>query len=239
METGFFPASRLRRWVDRRLRLARLAFSARGRTSSSSQTPVESAYARWAPVYDWVFTAPLVPGQRAAAAEANLHEGELLEVGVGTGLSLPFYSRALRITGIDLSRPMLRRARERVARKRLDNVAGLRAMDATAMEFTDASFDVATVMYVVSVVPDPAEVMAEVERVVRPGGTVIIVNHFASERGVVAAAERFLARFAEKLGWDPLFPREKVLSNTSMTLEHESRHGPLGLFTMMVFKRPQ
>ncbi|WP_349357876.1 class I SAM-dependent methyltransferase [Stappia sp.] len=229
MTTDFFPVTRLRRWLDRIL-----APSAR---SAGTHEDVESAYARWAPVYDWVFTAPLVFGQRAAARAANRLSGDLLEVGVGTGLSLPLYDRKLTITGIDLSKPMLKRAHERVARKGLDNVAGLHAMDAADMRFEDGQFDLATVMYVMTVVPDPAQVMAELERVVRPGGTVIIVNHFARERGLLAWIERGLARFAHKLGWDPLFRRETVLDNTTMTLEHEERLGPLGLFTMLVFRR--
>jgi phosphatidylethanolamine/phosphatidyl-N-methylethanolamine N-methyltransferase len=233
MAVEFFPVSRIRRLFDKLLR--RLGIG--GRDGLSPASAVESAYARWAPVYDWVFTAPLIAGQRAAAREANRHAGELVEVGVGTGLSLPLYDPSLSITGIDLSKPMLARARDRIRRKKLKNVAALRAMDASQMDFQDARFDIATVMYVVSVVPDPAAVLKELERVVRPGGTVIIVNHFASESGVLAAIERGLARFAENLGWDPLFPREKVLANTSMVLERESRHGPFGLFTMMVFRR--
>jgi phosphatidylethanolamine/phosphatidyl-N-methylethanolamine N-methyltransferase len=233
MRVDFFPVGRIRRFLDRLQR--RLGIG--GGDGLTAAGAVESAYARWAPVYDWVFTAPLVAGQRAAAREANLHSGDLLEVGVGTGLSLPLYSRDHRITGIDLSKPMLERARDRVRRRKLKNVVALRAMDASAMDFPEARFDIATVMYVMTVVPDPSAVLEELERVVKPGGTVIIVNHFASESGVLAAAERFLARFAEKLGWDPLFPREKVLANTSMVLERESRHGPFGLFTMMVFRR--
>ncbi|MBL6431818.1 MAG: hypothetical protein HPM95_14475 [Alphaproteobacteria bacterium] len=92
-------------------------------------------------------------------------------------------------------------------------------------------------MYVMTVVPDPETVLAELERVVRPGGTVIVVNHFASRSGLFAWIERGLARFAGKLGWDPLFERETVLDNTGMTLVHEERIAPFGLFTMMVFKR--
>lgn len=232
MSVEFFPVSRLRRLAERvakRLGLARVA----GLSTGS----VESAYARWAPVYDWVFTAPLVFGQRAAAREANRLSGELVEVGVGTGLSLPLYGENLTVTGIDLSKPMLERARERVRRKKLKNVATLRAMDASEMDFDEARFDIATVMYVMTVVPDPSAVLKELERVVKPGGTVIIVNHFAADKGLLALIERGLARFASTLGWDPLFRRETVLDNTSMELVREERLGPLGLFTMMVFRR--
>ncbi|WP_249695896.1 class I SAM-dependent methyltransferase [Stappia sp. WLB 29] len=232
MSVEFFPVSRLRRLAERVAKRLGLA-----RVPDLSTGSVESAYARWAPVYDWVFTAPLVFGQRAAAREANRLSGELVEVGVGTGLSLPLYGENLTVTGIDLSKPMLERARERVRRKKLKNVATLRAMDASEMDFDAARFDIATVMYVMTVVPDPSAVLKELERVVKPGGTVIIVNHFAADKGLLALIERGLARFASTLGWDPLFRRETVLDNTSMELVREERLGPLGLFTMMVFRR--
>jgi len=177
-------------------------------------------------------------GQRAAAREANRLSGELVEVGVGTGLSLPLYGENLTVTGIDLSKPMLERARERVRRKKLKNVATLRAMDAAEMDFDAARFDIATVMYVMTVVPDPSAVLKELERVVKPGGTVIIVNHFAADKGLLALIERGLARFASTLGWDPLFRRETVLDNAAMELVREERLAPFGLFTMMVFRRP-
>lgn len=153
MDGDFLAQTSLGRWVDRRRRSLRNAIATL--TGTGGGSAVESAYARWAPIYDWVFTIPLVPGQKAAAALANEIGGSLVEVGVGTGLSLPLYGRGLRVTGIDLSEPMLRRARERVEKKTLGNVDGLHAMDATDMSFEDASFDIATVMYVVSVVPDP------------------------------------------------------------------------------------
>lgn len=247
----FLTTGQVRRFLDRWRRAVRGLASATagpaggepgGKSASrasvgAGSAGVESVYARWAPVYDWVFTAPLLAGQRAAAREANRHAGRLIEVGVGTGLSLPLYDRSLRVTGIDLSEPMLARARERVRRERIDTVDGLYAMDAGEMDFPDARFDVATVMYVMSVVPDPARVLAEVERVVRPGGTVIIVNHFASEGFLLAAIERLLSRFAPRLGCNPLFSRRRILDATSMRLVEESRHGPLRLFTMLVFRR--
>jgi phosphatidylethanolamine/phosphatidyl-N-methylethanolamine N-methyltransferase len=214
MVEDFIRASRFGRWLER-------TFTSAPR-GAGTHSDVESAYARWAPVYDWVFTAPLVFGQRAAARAANRLSGDLLEVGVGTGLSLPLYNRNLTVTGIDLSEPMLERARERVARKHLGNVAELRAMDAAELTYPDDRFDVATVMYVMTVVPDPKAVLDELERVVRPGGTVIVVNHFASRSGLFSWIERGLARFAGKLGWDPLFERETVLDNTAMTLVQNS-----------------
>lgn len=214
-----------------------LAQGAGHRAGETSLASVNSAYARWAPVYDAIFDLPLAFGRKAAIREANKLCGDILEVGVGTGLSLPAYDARLSITGIDLSTEMLARARDRVARKRLDNVKALHAMDAGELALPDASFHGAVVMYVMTVVPDPAAVMAELERIVRPGGTVIIVNHFKKDRGLLAALERFIARWSKQLGWDPLFPKSRILDNTSMTLVSETQVPPLGLFSVLVFRR--
>lgn len=232
-------ASRLKR-IRRRLGGAAgelFGMPASVRRSRTSLETVNSAYARWAPVYDTVFSLPLSFGRRAAVAEANRHSGRVLEVGVGTGLSLPAYGSQLSVTGIDVSKPMLARAQRRIATRRLDRVEALMAMDASAMGFADGGFDLAVVMYVMSVVPDPAAVLREIERVVRPGGTVIVVNHFSADHGIFAVAERLLARWGKSLGWDPLFPKSNVVSQTRMTLIDERPIAPFGLFTLMVFRR--
>ncbi|NRG17584.1 class I SAM-dependent methyltransferase [Rhizobiales bacterium] len=198
---------------------------------------VNAAYSRWAPFYDAVFTGPLYFGRRAAVREANHIGGTVLEVGVGTGLSLPDYREDVQVTGIDLSRDMLARAEERVRRKKLSNVAALRAMDAADMDFPDGAFDVAAVMYVMTVVPDPAAVFRELERIVRPGGKVIVVNHFAAKHGIRAWGERRLARWGKYLGWDPAFPRERLLAATRMKCVSDVSLPPFGLFSMLVFER--
>ncbi len=207
------------------------------KAGDASLASVNSAYARWAPVYDAIFDLPLAFGRRAAINQANQLQGDILEVGVGTGLSLPAYGRHLTITGIDLSTEMLARARDRIARKGLNNIKGLHAMDAGKMALPDASFDGAVVMYVMTVVPDPAAVLAELERIVRPGGTVIIVNHFKRDSGFRAALEQFIARWSKLLGWDPVFPKARILQNTRMTLVSDRQVPPLGLFSVLVFRR--
>ncbi|MXN63285.1 methyltransferase domain-containing protein [Stappia sp. GBMRC 2046] len=207
--------------------------------STVSLDSVNAAYSRWAPVYDFVFSGPLYFGRRAAVREANRLGGKVLEVGVGTGLSLPDYRRDIQITGIDLSQDMLARARERVRRKKLSNVEALRAMDAAELDLPDASFDVAAIMYVMTVVPDPAAVFRELERVVRPGGKVIVVNHFAAESGIRAWGERVLARWGDYLGWDPVFPKERLFAATRMKCISEVPVPPFGLFTKFVFERPK
>jgi len=143
---------------------------------------VARSYARWAPVYDHTFGAVSGAGRRRAVSVLNGLGGRVLEVGVGTGLSLPHYTSDVCVTGIDASAQMLAKARARVAAEELAHVEALRLMDARAMDFDDGSFDSVTAMHILSVVPEPARVMAEMARVVRSGGTVLVVNHFACER---------------------------------------------------------
>src|SRR5437868_5449837 len=142
---------------------------------------VLDAYRRWAPIYDYTFGRIAREGRRHAVELINEGDGRVLEVGVGTGLSLPAYGRHLEIVGIDLSPDMLEKARERVVEERLKNVIGLHEMDAGDLKFDDTSFDTVVAMYVMTVVPDPEKVMRELSRVCRPGGDVIIVNHFSAD----------------------------------------------------------
>jgi phosphatidylethanolamine/phosphatidyl-N-methylethanolamine N-methyltransferase len=165
---------------------------------------VKAAYRRYARIYDVIFGAVLEPGRRAVLDALKLKPGDrVLEVGVGTGLSLPLYPRSVRITGIDVSREMLDKARERVARRRLDNVEALLEMDAEEMAFPPASFDKVVAMYVVSVVPRPARLLEELHRVCRPDGEIFLVNHFQSENRVMGALERALGRVSSQIGFDP------------------------------------
>jgi phosphatidylethanolamine/phosphatidyl-N-methylethanolamine N-methyltransferase len=165
---------------------------------------VKAAYRRYARVYDMVFGAVLQPGRKAVLDALKLKSGDrVLEVGVGTGISLPLYPRDVRITGIDISREMLERARARVARAKLTNVEALLEMDAEAMSFPDASFDKVVAMYVVSVVPRPAKLLEELHRICRPDGEIFLVNHFQSENRVMGAVERVLGSVSAQIGFDP------------------------------------
>jgi phosphatidylethanolamine/phosphatidyl-N-methylethanolamine N-methyltransferase len=183
---------------------------------------VKAAYRRYANVYDAVFGPVLQPGRKAVIEALGCRPGErVLEVGVGTGLSLPMYPAAVRITGIDLSSEMLERARARVARRQLANVDALLEMDAESMAFPDAAFDKVVAMYVVSVTDRPAQLLHELQRVCKPGGDIFIVNHVRSDNPVVGALEKSLARFANQLGFHPDFEL-KSLVNGSFRVEHVS-----------------
>jgi phosphatidylethanolamine/phosphatidyl-N-methylethanolamine N-methyltransferase len=165
---------------------------------------VKAAYRRYARIYDAVFGAVLQPGRKAVLDALNLKPGDrVLEVGVGTGLSLPLYPRNVRVTGIDVSREMLDKARSRVTRGRLDHVEALLEMDAEAMAFPDASFDKVVAMYVVSVVARPARLLEELHRVCRPDGEIFIVNHFHSDNPIIGALEKALAGFSSQIGFHP------------------------------------
>jgi phosphatidylethanolamine/phosphatidyl-N-methylethanolamine N-methyltransferase len=200
---------------------------------------VQRAYRRWAPVYDITFGRLVQAGRRNAVELINRHKGSVLEVGVGTGLSLPRYGSHLQITGIDISPDMLNKARDRVVEHDLKNVTALYEMDAGKLEFPDEEFDTVVAMYVMTVVPDPEQVMRELERVCAPGGEVILVNHFSQEEGVRGFVERLIAPLASTLGWRPVFPVERVLGNSGLRLTDKRSLRPLGLFTMMRFiKQP-
>src|SRR5262245_56723483 len=145
---------------------------------------VTKAYARWAPVYDLVFGAVFERGRGASIEAAERIGGRILEVGVGTGISLPDYSRTNRLVGIDISEPMLRKAQERVVQHKLDNVETLAVMDVNHLGFPDHSFDVVVAQYVITAVPDPEAALDEFARVVRPGGEIVLVNHIGAEQGI-------------------------------------------------------
>jgi phosphatidylethanolamine/phosphatidyl-N-methylethanolamine N-methyltransferase len=180
---------------------------------------VKAAYRRYANIYDAVFGPVLQPGRKAVMQALDCRPGQrVLEVGVGTGLSLPLYPPYVRVTGIDVSREMLERARKRVDRRNLAHVEGLHEMDAERMDFPDASFEKVVAMYVVSVVQEPAKLLKELHRVCKPDGEIFIVNHVRSSNPVVGTVEKSLARFSNQLGFHPDFELRNLVNGYA--LEH-------------------
>jgi phosphatidylethanolamine/phosphatidyl-N-methylethanolamine N-methyltransferase len=195
---------------------------------------VRSAYRRHAPYYDAVFGILLNPGRQRTVQIANRVAGRrVLEVGVGTGLSLASYRRDLGITGIDISDEMLRRARRRVAARQLSHVEALYNMDAENLAFADDSFDTVIAMYVASVVPHPDRLLAEIQRVCKPDGQILIVNHFAETRGLRGRLVQGLSRWSTKLGWRPDFTLEPFLRHGRLDVLETERAAPFGLFTIL------
>ena len=198
---------------------------------------VLEAYRRWAPVYDYTFGMIAREGRRHAVEVINEGAGRVLEVGVGTGLSLPDYDKRLEIVGIDLSPDMLEKARERVAAEGLGHVTGLHEMDAANLKFPDAAFDTVVAMYVMTVVPEPEMVMRELARVTKPGGQVLLVNHFSQREGVRGWVERRMAPFADKIGWRSVFDVSRVTVCDDLELVERRSLRPFGLFTMIRFAK--
>jgi phosphatidylethanolamine/phosphatidyl-N-methylethanolamine N-methyltransferase len=199
---------------------------------SLDENAVRAAYRSWAPVYDFTFGVISGPGRRLAVSMLNGIGGRVLEIGIGTGLSLTRYRPGLDVTGIDLSPDMLVRAKARIRRRGLKGVT-LAVMDASRLAFEDESFDAAAAMYVMTVVPDPAAVLAEMRRVLRREGIAICVNHFSRDHGLRAAAERGLSRYSRKLGWHPVFPLTTVTEAPGFRLIEARELPPFGLFTLL------
>ncbi len=172
-------------------------------------------------------------GRRHATKVVNETGGKVLEVGVGTGLALPYYKGNVQVTGIDFSEDMLGRARAKVTEENLTHVTDLRQMDARQLDFPDNSFDTVVAMHLISVVPDPEQVMAEMARVCKPGGQILLVNHFARDEGWLAWFERKFAPFADYLGWHSNFPKTRVLGVQDLQLIEEKPLTALGLFTFL------
>jgi len=180
---------------------------------------VERAYELYAPVYDFIFDWIFAPGRVAAVKHLDLQRGDsVLEVGIGTGLNLPLYPPACRLTGIDLSAEMLDKAVERVQTLTMPNVT-LKVMDATSLDFDAGEFDKAVATYTISAVPDPVAVLREMRRVVKPGGVIVLLNHFRSERRVMGWLEDLVAPLCTRLGWKSNLPLRPLLAEVGLEPE--------------------
>lgn len=195
---------------------------------------IERAYRRYARFYDLFFGAIFQPGRKAIVERMACAPGErVLEVGVGTGLSLPLYPKDVTVTGIDISRDMLAQAQARKIREQLDNVVELSLMDAEEMAFEDNSFDRVVAMHVASVVPHPERLVAEMRRVCKPNGHLFFVNHSHSHNPLLGGIESLLAPMSRQLGFRPDFSLEHFLDETGL-VAMSSRHVDLLDFCTMV-----
>jgi phosphatidylethanolamine/phosphatidyl-N-methylethanolamine N-methyltransferase len=202
---------------------------------------ITKAYARWAPVYDVVFGAVFDRGRQAAIAAAERIGGRILEVGVGTGISLPDYSPANRLCGVDISEPMLRKAQERVEELGLTHVEGLWVMDAEHLDFPDGSFDVVVAQYVITTVPNPEATLDEFARVLKPGGEIVLVSRVGAEAGLRRSLEHWFAPAARKLGWRTEFSFDRyarwAAQSAGMRLVERRAMPPLGHFSLIRFAK--
>lgn len=198
---------------------------------------VERVYSVLAGGYDAFFDWALGPGRRRAVICLPIRAGDrVLEVGVGTGLSLPLYPRECHVTGVDISEPMLDRARLRLDTLGRDDV-DLRRMDARDLTFPDGCFDHVLAPYVISVVPEPGRVMAEMARVCKPGGTVIVVNHFRSENRALGFFERMLTPASRWIGFRLDLPVASVVPTPGLELVAMRRVNLLGLWRLLELRK--
>lgn len=210
-------------------------------TTHMSTDGVTQAYDRWAPVYDLVFGAVFRHGRSTAIAAAERIGGRILEVGVGTGISLPGYALTNRITGVDISEPMLARARHRVRRLGLSHVERIAVGDAEALDFPDASFDVVVAQYVVSAVPNPRRALDEFARLCRPGGEIVITTRVGAGRGLRGAIEKGLMPVTSRLGFRTDFPfalyTDWEAGRDDVTLVERRGLPPFGHFSLVRFAK--
>jgi len=198
---------------------------------------VATAYDRWAPTYDLVFGAVFRRGRAQAIVAAEKVGERILEVGVGTGISLPQYRRSTRLTGIDISDAMLDKARDRVRDLGLSNVEDIRVMDAETLDFPDDSFDVVVAQYVVTAVPNPERALDEWARVVRPGGEIVIATRVGADTGMRGAIEKALMPVTSRLGFRTEFSWSRyeawAATRPDITLIERRPLPPLGHFSLV------
>lgn len=194
---------------------------------------VERVYTSYAGVYDHIFGKVFHEGRESAIRNLNVQPDEkILEVGIGTGLALPMYPRHCQIVGIDFSEGMLEKARQRAAEHRMSHVQ-LHRMDAGAMEFADSSFDTVVAAYVVTAVPDHRKVVNEMIRVCRPGGRIIMLNHFSNGNKIIAAVEKVISPITKHLGWRTDLSLNAVLEGTSLHVARKQNVNPLRFWALV------
>ena len=184
---------------------------------------INRAYAVLSPVYDFLFDKIFYPGRVAAVDLLEIQPGNrVLEVGVGTGLNLPLYSRDCNVTGIDISKEMLRKAEERVLTLGMVNTK-LMVMDGSKLAFPDDSFDRVIATYVISAVPDPVKTLLEMRRVCKPSGHLVILNHFKSENPVIGMFEKLLAPVCTKIGFNTELKLMPLLERVALSPDQMHR----------------
>lgn len=204
---------------------------------------VAAAYDRWAPVYDLVFGGVFSNGRRQAIVAAENIGGLVLEVGVGTGISLPHYSKRTRLVGIDISEAMLEKARRRADQLKLENVEEIAVGDAEALTYPDSAFDVVVAQYVVTAVPNPEKALDEFVRVVRPGGEIVIATRISANGGLRDTIEKALMPITRRLGWRTEFPWSRYEAwakrNGQVRLLEQRPLPPLGHFSLVRYRKLQ
>lgn len=210
-------------------------------TDGPTTALMRKAYARWAPVYDVVYDKLTEPAARAAVNAAMACGPRVLEAGVGTGLSLGYYPAHAEVHGVDLSEDMLRRAKAKVDGRGLHHVKSLQVMDVTRLGFPDGMFDAVAAQFLITLVPSPEAALSEFARVLRPGGEIILANHFGQPEGILARAEEIAAPLARAVGWSSDFKAARIeawaRSTGVMEVVELRTLFPAGFFKLMRVKK--
>jgi phosphatidylethanolamine/phosphatidyl-N-methylethanolamine N-methyltransferase len=195
---------------------------------------VKKIYGAYSHVYDIIFKRLFLPRIKHAIRSMDIQPGErVLDVGVGTGLSLPFFPKDCTVVGIDYSGDMLKKARKKVRVRGMDNVE-LIEMDAMDVDFKDDTFDKVFISHVVSVVPDPFKVMEEIKRVCKSGGRVVVVNHFKSTNDFFAALEKVFNPISKKIGWRSDLALDEFIDGAGLNVSKNYRLSKLDLWDIVI-----
>lgn len=195
---------------------------------------VKEIYGKYSSVYDSIFSHFFSPRLRIGLSKSNIKPGDrVIEVGVGTGISLPFYPDECKVVGIDLTRQMLNKAKEKKAKYKLSHV-DLIEMDAENIAFADDSFDHAVAGFVVSVVPNPEKMVSELKRVTKKNGTILILNHFCSKNAFISKVERFFSPLCEKWGWRSDITIDLLSNHCNLQIEQIYKKHRFDLWSIIV-----
>ncbi|MCV9936975.1 class I SAM-dependent methyltransferase [Boseaceae bacterium BT-24-1] len=206
-------------------------------TTTNGLDAQRRVYAVWAKFYDRIYQGLLARAQREAVAAACASGRDILEIGVGTGLTLPYFERDRRIVGADLSLDMLRVARGKMLSQGLTHVRGLMVMDACRLGFADNSFDAVTAQFVITLVPDPEQALAEMDRVLRPGGEIVISSRLVGDGGFAAPFWKLVAPLAKAIGWSSDFKVSRLTDWAAATGRYETVHVGQGYFKVVRLRK--
>lgn len=194
-------------------------------------------YAGWAKIYDRVYQGMLERPQRESVAAACASGRDILEIGVGTGLTLQYFTPESRVVAVDLSLDMLKMAARKVESQKLDHVLGLMVMDACRLGFADESFDAVTAQFVITLVPDPEQALAEMDRVLKPGGEIVIASRLVDDRDFAAPLWRAVAPLAKAVGWSADFKVSRLTDWAAATGRYETVHIGRGYFRVVRLRK--
>jgi len=196
-------------------------------------TEIKRIYAYYSRVYDFIFKRWFFPRQQYAIQALHISPGQrVLDLGVGTGFSLPLYPRHARVIGVDLSSKMLHEARKKVLRERLPHV-DLMEMDAARLAFPDNTFDCVIAAFVISVVPDPLQVLAEIKRISKPEGQIVIINHFQSQNKLMAQLEKWVSPLCTKIGWRSDLALDYLVQHADLRIDRKYSLNRLDLWKVV------